>query len=64
LGLALRANEGILAAAHVIDDSARRGVFGDEAIDEVGVSVDAVLAGQEFVDFPGEADLARDQLAE
>src|ERR1017187_1180449 len=64
LGLALRVDEGILAAAHVIDDGAGKGVLGDDIIDEVGVSVDEVLAGQELVEFPGEADLARDQLAD
>jgi hypothetical protein len=54
----------LLAAAHVMDDCARKGVSGDQAIDKVGVSFDAVVAGQELVEFPGEADLARDRLAE
>jgi Asp/Glu/hydantoin racemase len=54
----------LLAAAHVIDDCAGMGVLEDEVIDEVGVPVDAVLAGQEIVEFPGEADLARDRRVE
>jgi hypothetical protein len=53
-----------LAAAHVTDDCAGKGVSGDRAIDKVGVSADTAVAGQELVEFPGEADLARDRLAE
>ena len=47
-----------------MDDCAGKGVSRDQAIDKVGVSVGAVVAGQELVEFPGEADLARDRLAE
>jgi hypothetical protein len=63
-GFALRANQRVLTAADVINDRTGSHIAGHQVVDEIQVSIDAQLGGEQAVEAPRQAFLDAEALAE